>query len=92
MRIIAVINMLWRVDILVEIWFGGEMVSSWWRDDLKPRFYRLRERVHVVQRPSNSAPKGALDVHISRNYILNRCVLSFASTRRGRGKGGSWEF
>ena len=64
------------------------MVSSWWRDDRKPRSYRLRERVHVVQRPSNSAPKGALDVRISRNYILNRCVSSFASTRSGRGKGG----
>ena len=61
---------------------SGEMVSSWWRDDRKPRFYRLRERVDVVQRPSNPAPKGALDVHISRNYILKRCVLSVASTRR----------
>ena len=64
---------------------GGEMVSGemvWWRDDRKPRFYRLRERVHVVHRPSNAAPKGTLDVHISRNYISNRCVLRVASTRR----------
>ena len=71
--------MWWRVDFLVARWlvakwFGGEMTvnpgSTAW--------------VHVVQRPSNSAPKGTLNVHISRNYILDRCVLSVANTRRGR--------
>jgi len=67
---------------------SGEMVSSWWRDDRKPRFYRLRERVHVVRRPSNPAPKGAPDVHISRNYILNRCVLSVPVRRDWEEKAG----